>query len=276
MEDKLYSIGEVSKLMNISIKALRYYDQIDLFKPTYVDPKSNYRYYSDLQLYRLDLIKSLSYIGTPLNQIKRVEDLNNDDYVSFLMDQERIVEEKIDYLFEIQEIIANVREELQRQEAPFDEIVLLEKDEMKVIQTKVTGLGPINTFNSSFSSLRKYGPSTEGFRKKGYGSIIPFRPYNTVEDINYDYLFTPVLSNKHISSLQSDTEFATLPKGKYLSIVSNSTSFEHYFVTFQKLIHYIQTNEVKPLSDIYEFFSVYYQNNIHQYISEFRVKIAED
>ncbi|RND01213.1 MerR family DNA-binding transcriptional regulator [Lysinibacillus halotolerans] len=59
-KEKLYSIGEVSKLMNISIKALRYYDKIGLFKPAYVDPNSNYRYYSDFQLYRLDLIKSLS------------------------------------------------------------------------------------------------------------------------------------------------------------------------------------------------------------------------
>ncbi|WP_175638508.1 MerR family transcriptional regulator [Metabacillus schmidteae] len=275
MEDKLYSIGEVSKLMNITIKALRYYDSIDLFKPVYVDPKSNYRYYSDLQLYRLDLIKSLSYIGTPLNQIKKVEDLNNEEYVSFLMDQEKIVEEKLDELFEIQEIIANVREELQRQDAPYDEIVLLEKDEMKIIQTKVTGLGPINTLNSSYSSLKKYGPSTEGFRKKGYGSIFPFKQYNKVEDINYHYLFTPVLSNKHISSLQNDAEFAVLPEGKYLSIISNSTSFENYFKTFQKLMDHIRADQIKPLSDIYEFFSVYFQNNEHRYISEFRVKIMD-
>ncbi len=275
MEEKLYSIGEVSTLMNISIKALRYYDSIDLFKPAYVDPKSNYRYYSDLQLYRLDLIKSLSYIGTPLNKIKKVEDLNNEEYVSFLKDQEKIVAEKIDHLFEIQEIIASVREELQRQDAPFDEIVLLEKDEMNIIQTKVTELGPINTLNSSYSSLKKYGPSTEGFRKKGYGSIIPFTHYTKVEDIKYHYLFTPVLSNRHIASLQNDAEFAVLPKGKYVSIISNSTSFEHYFLTFQKLLNHIKNMQMKPASDIYEFFSVSFQNNEHRYISEFRVKISE-
>ncbi|MGW8264422.1 MerR family DNA-binding transcriptional regulator, partial [Bacillus sp. LR--39] len=33
MKESYYSIGEVSKLANVSIKALRYYDKIDLFKP---------------------------------------------------------------------------------------------------------------------------------------------------------------------------------------------------------------------------------------------------
>src|SRR4051794_31201230 len=56
MEEKHYSIGEVSKLANISVQTLRYYDQIDLFKPSYVDPQTNYRYYKDAQLYYLDII----------------------------------------------------------------------------------------------------------------------------------------------------------------------------------------------------------------------------
>lgn len=71
MKESYYSIGEVSKLANVSIKALRYYDKIDLFKPAYVDPDTSYRYYTDAQLIHLDLIKSLKYIGTPLEEMKK-------------------------------------------------------------------------------------------------------------------------------------------------------------------------------------------------------------
>lgn len=71
MEEKLYSIGEVAKVANITIKALRHYDKIGLFKPAYVDPQTNYRYYRDSQLYRLDIIKSLISIGTPLGRLKK-------------------------------------------------------------------------------------------------------------------------------------------------------------------------------------------------------------
>lgn len=43
MNKKLYSIGEVAELNNISIQTLRYYDKIGLFTPASVDPQSHYR-----------------------------------------------------------------------------------------------------------------------------------------------------------------------------------------------------------------------------------------
>ena len=45
-EDKLYSIGEVSKICNVSKKALRFYDKIGLIAPDYISSENNYRYYS--------------------------------------------------------------------------------------------------------------------------------------------------------------------------------------------------------------------------------------
>lgn len=82
MKDSFYSIGEVSKLANVSIKALRYYDKIDLFKPAYVDPDTKYRFYTDSQLYHLDLIKSLKYIGTPLEEMKKAQELEMEELFS--------------------------------------------------------------------------------------------------------------------------------------------------------------------------------------------------
>ncbi|MBO1301252.1 MerR family DNA-binding transcriptional regulator, partial [Enterococcus sp. DIV1271a] len=40
---KYLSIGKMSKLSNISIRTLRYYDQINLFKPEYINKENNYR-----------------------------------------------------------------------------------------------------------------------------------------------------------------------------------------------------------------------------------------
>ena len=39
-----YKISEFSKLVNVPVKTLRYYDEIGLFKPEEVDIFSNYRY----------------------------------------------------------------------------------------------------------------------------------------------------------------------------------------------------------------------------------------
>lgn len=68
--DKL-TIGQVSSLLNISAKTLRYWDMIDLFKPSEIDKNTGYRYYSSKQFYQLSLIKYLKCLGVPVSEIKR-------------------------------------------------------------------------------------------------------------------------------------------------------------------------------------------------------------
>ena len=43
----MYKIKDFSNITDTSIVTLRYYDEIDLFKPSYVDFYSGYRYYED-------------------------------------------------------------------------------------------------------------------------------------------------------------------------------------------------------------------------------------
>ena len=215
MKEKLYTIGEVSKLVNISIKALRYYDKINLFKPAYVDPETNYRYYKDSQIHILDLIKSLKYIGTPLEEMKEVQGLKRDDFFVFLSEQEKIVSDKIESLLEIEKIIANAKKGLQRQkEYPaHGDVFLSFEEEIEILQTKAEGIAPKNILNASYSKLKKFAASTEGFRNNGYGAIFPFKAYTNVDDVTYQYLFTPVLTKKQISLLMQDTEVSKIPKG---------------------------------------------------------------
>jgi len=64
-----FSIGEMSRLMNVPIKTLRYYDEIGLFKPIEVNANNGYRYYSTEQFEQLDIIKYLRLLGVPLAEI---------------------------------------------------------------------------------------------------------------------------------------------------------------------------------------------------------------
>ena len=45
----MYRIGEFSYLFKVTIKTLRHYDKIDLFKPAFTDPYTGYRYYKEEQ-----------------------------------------------------------------------------------------------------------------------------------------------------------------------------------------------------------------------------------
>ena len=67
----LLRIGEFSKLTGVSIRTLRYYDDIDLFKPSEIDLFTNYRYYSEEQIEDLELIHKLKSVGFSLEEIKQ-------------------------------------------------------------------------------------------------------------------------------------------------------------------------------------------------------------
>ena len=54
----MLKIGEFSLLAKLTIKTLRYYDEIGLFKPSFIDD-NNYRYYDEKQLDDISLIVRL-------------------------------------------------------------------------------------------------------------------------------------------------------------------------------------------------------------------------
>ncbi len=65
-------IGEFSKLVQVPVATLRYYDQVGLLKPVEVDRFTGYRYYSASQLPRLHRILALKGLGFSLEQISTV------------------------------------------------------------------------------------------------------------------------------------------------------------------------------------------------------------
>lgn len=87
----LYRIGEFSKLTGIPIRTLRYYDSIDLFKPSEVDLFTSYRYYKEEQVKDLELIKELKEVGFTLEEIR--DNWNNFSEELFLKRKEKLLEE---------------------------------------------------------------------------------------------------------------------------------------------------------------------------------------
>ncbi|NGM80847.1 MerR family transcriptional regulator [Paenibacillus sp. 7124] len=59
----MLKIGDFSRLTRVSIRMLRYYDEIGLLPPAAIDQSSGYRYYSAGQIETVHLIKSLREMG---------------------------------------------------------------------------------------------------------------------------------------------------------------------------------------------------------------------
>jgi effector-binding domain-containing protein len=63
-------IGDFSRFGRVSVKTLRYYDEIGLLKPVQVEELTGYRYYSAEQLAHLYKINGLKDLGLSLGEIK--------------------------------------------------------------------------------------------------------------------------------------------------------------------------------------------------------------
>ena len=65
------TVKEISKITGISIRTLRYYDEIGLLKPARVT-EAGYRLYDDRELEKLQEILFYKELEIPLSEIKKI------------------------------------------------------------------------------------------------------------------------------------------------------------------------------------------------------------
>lgn len=93
---KYSSVGEAAKAAHTTSETLRHYDRIGLVKPSKKDEWTNYRYYTEEDIVRLNTVRALQLMDLSLQEIKKV--LEYDDLgkiVEFLEQAERKADEKI-------------------------------------------------------------------------------------------------------------------------------------------------------------------------------------
>lgn len=113
----MYKIGVFSKMNKITVKTLRHYDELGLFKPAYVDEMTGYRYYSSSQLPQLYKILTLKNLGFSLSEISNalVDEGNTDNMIDYLEKKKdhilRIIEEEEIKLSQLQTYLKTLKQE---------------------------------------------------------------------------------------------------------------------------------------------------------------------
>lgn len=112
-----WRVGELAKLVGITIRTLRYYDQIGLFSPSGYS-SSGYRLYTEKDISRLQQILSLKELGLSLEQIKATmsgDQLSLLDIIVLQMDR---LKENIRMQQKLLHELENVASQMQKNE-PF-------------------------------------------------------------------------------------------------------------------------------------------------------------
>lgn len=112
--DTLYSIGEIAKLFHMNIRTLRYYDDIGVLKPAFINQETGYRYYSTEQFERLNTIRYLRALDVPLAKITEFfEEKDVDMILSLFLEQREKVRQRKTELEKIECKITNRIEQIE-------------------------------------------------------------------------------------------------------------------------------------------------------------------
>ena len=101
------TVKDVSEISGVSIRTLRYYDEIGLLKPTELSD-AGYRLYDNKALERLQEIMFFKELEIPLEDIKKIMDSPNYDKEQALLTQKNLLEQKRNRLNGIIELISDV------------------------------------------------------------------------------------------------------------------------------------------------------------------------
>ena len=104
---KMKTVKEVAMITGVSIRTLRYYDEIGLLKPTELT-ETGYRLYDNKALEKLQEILFFRELEIPLTDIKKIMDTPNYDKEQILATQKLLLEQKRNRLNGIIELITDV------------------------------------------------------------------------------------------------------------------------------------------------------------------------
>ncbi|MGG7619148.1 MerR family transcriptional regulator [Bacillus coreaensis] len=102
----MYKISEFAELTGLSKETLRYYAEVKLLEPTFIDPKNNYRYYDDGSIFLATLLTKLKKLGFTIQEmISVMEDESFANLETLLIQKKRNILQQIHELqLQVEEI----------------------------------------------------------------------------------------------------------------------------------------------------------------------------
>ena len=135
----MLSIGDFSRLGQVTVRTLHVYDKLGLLKPAHVDDTNGYRYYAASQLSRLNRILVLKGMGFSLEQITRLlkENLPADQLRGmFMMKQAEIEQEMKKRKTQLERVAMRLRQIEQEGQLPDYEVILKSIEPLTIVSAR--------------------------------------------------------------------------------------------------------------------------------------------
>lgn len=250
MSNELYSIGDISKIFNISIQTIRFYEKIGLYIPAKISEDTGYRYYTWNQFERLRLIIHLKDLGLSLKDIKHQLDIQRgSEYLNFLEKYSELLNCRIqsDTLLK-RHIDLKIESMKLASEMPQNKTLFMPFAETKVLKYKCAAISFHEHEHAIVSLLRKYSLKT------GISRIGQLFSPDSLECQKGELICTGLFVTEDMfteeTEIQAGEAITTIPKGTYAVIYYRKPTEETLPYIYQ-LLDEVEQHSFVPCGDIY-------------------------
>lgn len=162
---KYYTSGQFAKMANVSTRTIRYYDNQNILKPSYINENTMARYYTDEDFAKLQQILLFKYLGFSLDEIKEltINDLDYHFLLNSLKLQSTLIQDKIEQMQLVQKAILDTTSVIEKNKN-IDWSQMLNLIHLTGMQTSLkTQYQNANNISSRINLHQKYSTNPKGW-----------------------------------------------------------------------------------------------------------------
>lgn len=254
MKNDLLSITELAKLRKVTTETLRYYDRIGLMKPVYVDPETNYRYYSIRQYERLGTIKELRQLNMSIDDIvDYFNDRNLNKTKTILAHHHQLLQEEIREKMLVSKTLSrklHFMDELA--DLPISEVVFECRFPKRYMITFDEPAGGPREHAYAFTKLEWYLDETAPILASDRVGV--YADERLLEESDGYIPSVPML---FVQDSDIESEFKReIPAGQYICMYYHGSGLEEYNPSFKLIKDYLRTHHLAVDGKIFQIYKI--------------------
>lgn len=267
----VYRIGLFSKINKVTVKTLRYYDEVGLLKPAFIDEENGYRYYTSEQLPAIHKIIALRQIGFSIEEILAIH--NGYGLTRIFEERKHELEVTIE---ESQQQLSQVTHYLEQMKGDFSmnyEVALKELPEVIVYSKRVV----IPDYNYYFEIIPKIGKEVKKSNPE-LKCTVPEYCFIIYHDGEYKEKDIDVEFCEAVTAVGKDTEtikFKKMDRIATAACVYHKGSYSSIGNAYAHLFKWITDNGYTPLECPRESYinGIWNKENENEWLTELQVPI---
>lgn len=262
-----FTVGETARICSIPADTLRYYDKIGLIRPS-VMGENGYRYYKYEDFLFLNMIKYLKKLGMPLADMKKLFDRRCKEATrqNFFLQLDQI-NQQIEELQGIRlQLLRNIHYfdltdnlDLEKQEPEIreypDRLAILSHGESVKRKSRIKEQNVSADFSKGKSYDMLLSDVLEELGQENFWSMGPSICVKAKGDILSGRFDRPRAAGNMLVGESQSNKAKKVPGGSYACLYHGG-SLEHMGASYERLLDFINDNDMEITGDICEIFLV--------------------